>query len=125
MSKVTTNQDQLGEVDQIYRRLSAQDAGRPGEWVRRKVQAYAAQQAAERAVRANAKSMEGAAAPAAASASRLAPTPRVAPVAAMEEKLAPPAGKPWLIPAIIGGVAVAAVAGFFVVPALMDGGGTS
>src|SRR3954454_5005803 len=113
MNKVPPNTEHLTDIDQIYRRLSGQDAGRPGEWVRRKVQAYAAQQAAERAVRANAKSMEGAAAPAAASASRLAPTPRVAPVAAMEEELAAPVGKPWLIPAIIGGVAVAAVAGFF------------
>ena len=58
MSKVPPTTDELGDVDQLYRRLSAQDAGRPGEWVRRKVQAYAAQQAAERAVRSNAKGNE-------------------------------------------------------------------
>ena len=48
MSEVTSSQDELSEVDNLYRRLSTADQGRPGEWVRRKVQAYAAQQAAER-----------------------------------------------------------------------------
>ena len=56
MSNVPPSQEQLSEVDHLYRRLSALDPGHPGEWVRRKVQAYAAQQAAERAVRASAKS---------------------------------------------------------------------
>src|SRR3954463_16079549 len=100
MSKVPPNPEPLDDVDQVYRRLSAQDAGRPGEWVRRKVQAYAAQQAAERAVRANAKSKEGA--------SAAVPAPNPAPFVAPVQDLAPAPGKPWLIPAIIGGLAVAA-----------------
>src|ERR1700744_1675938 len=52
MTEVTTpHKDDLAAVDELYRRLSARDAGRPGEGVRRKVQAYAAQQTAERALR--------------------------------------------------------------------------
>ena len=118
MSKVPPTADQQSDVDQIYRRLSAQDAGRPGEWVRRKVQAYAAQQAAERAVRSNMKGPETvSAAAAAATASRPALIP--APAA---EALAPPAGKPWVIPATIGAVVVVAAVGWFVVPAMLGGG---
>ena len=62
MNEVSTSQGDLTEVDDLYRRLSARDPGRPGEWVRRKVQAYAAQQAAERAVRKTVKA-EGPSAP--------------------------------------------------------------
>jgi RNA polymerase sigma factor (sigma-70 family) len=103
-----TNQDQLGEVDHLYRRLSALDPGRPGEWVRRKVQAYAAQQAAERAVRASARAKAGS--------SSEAPTPRqtAIPTAATQT-----ANKPWLLPVIFGAIAAAALVGFLVVPRLM------
>src|SRR3954465_11212446 len=108
MSEVSPSQDQLSEEDRLYRRLSAVDPGRPGEWVRRKVQAYAAQQAAERAVRSNIKGPEMVSVAAAAAA------PRTAPVSAPTPKaLAPPAGKSWVIPATIGAVIVVAAVGWF------------
>src|SRR5262249_12967527 len=50
-AEAAPGQDDTHEVEQLYRRLSALDPGRPGEWVRRRVQAYSAQQAAERAIR--------------------------------------------------------------------------
>jgi len=113
MSKVPPNQDSLSEVDQLYRRLSALDQGRPGEWVRRKVQAYATQHAAERAVRANAKAKE--------ISSSEAPTPRAAAIPAATEEAAK---KSWLLPVTIGAVAAAALVGFLVVPRLMGPGDT-
>jgi hypothetical protein len=120
MSKVPPTTEQLSDVDQLYRRLSAQDAGRPGEWVRRKVQAYAAQQAAERAVRSNAKGNESVSV----AATPAPPPPGPAPVSA-EEDLSAPADKPWVIPAVIGVVAAVAVVGWFVVPAMLGSGQTS
>jgi RNA polymerase sigma-70 factor (ECF subfamily) len=115
------NPDDFSDVDQMYRRLSGSDAGRPGEWVRRKVQAYSAQQAAERSVRETAKAREGAApvatvAPApAAAAPRVvpAPTPRATPAPAPKQS----ASKPWLLPVIGAGIVVVLVA-IFVVPSL-------
>jgi RNA polymerase sigma factor (sigma-70 family) len=102
------NQDQLSEVDHLYRRLTALDTGRPGEWVRRKVQAYAAQQAAERAVRASARAKD--------SSTFEAPTPiaTAIPTAAKQT-----ANKPWLLPVTFGAIAAAALVGFLVVSRLM------
>ena len=104
-SEVPPGQDPVAEVDHLYRRLSALDPSRPSEWVHRKVQAYAAQQAAERAVRESAKAREGS--PAVASAPRATPLPI---------KAEPSAKKTWLLPVAIGAVAVTAVVGFLVVP---------
>jgi len=104
----TPSQDPLSEVDNLYRRLSALDPGRPGEWVRRKVQAYAAQQAAERAVRASAKAKE--------SSSSEAPTPGAVATPTVAKQAA---HKPWLLPVTLGAIAAAALAGFLVVPRLM------
>jgi hypothetical protein len=108
MSNVPPNQDQLSEVDHLYRRLSALDSSRPGEWVRRKVQAYAAQQAAERAVRANARAKV--------SPSSEAPTPRATVIPVAEK---PAANKRWLLPVTFGAIAAAALVGFLVLPGLM------
>ena len=105
----TPSQDPLSEVDNLYRRLSALDPGRPGEWVRRKVQAYAAQQAAERAVRASAKAKES-------SSSSEAPTPGAIATPTVAKQAA---SKPWLLPVTLGAIAAAALAGFLVVPRLM------
>ena len=58
MNEASPSQNEPTEVDSLYRRLSALDSRRPGEWVRRKVQAYAAQQAAERALRESSKGRE-------------------------------------------------------------------
>jgi DNA-directed RNA polymerase specialized sigma24 family protein len=113
-SEATPSQDKLSEVDNLYRRLSALDPSRPSEWVHRKVQAYAAQQAAERAVRESAKARE--------SSGAAASTPRATPVSTQAE---PTAKKPWLLPVAIGGVAVVALGGFLVVPRLMTHGNTS
>src|SRR3954465_12147392 len=99
MSEVSPSQDQLSEEDRLYRRLSAVDPGRPGEWVRRKVQAYAAQQAAERAVRATAKTQDNLSATGTVPQLRIPPAAAAAAAAAAEGS-APPTGKPWLIPAI-------------------------
>src|SRR3569833_2591312 len=121
MSKVPPTTDQQSDVDQIYRRLSGQDPGRPGEWVRRRVQAYAAQQAAERAVRSSAKTKDGSSTTGTMPALRAAPAAAAAAVTAVEQ----PAGKPWLIPVIAGSVVVVAAVGFFVVPKLMGGSGES
>src|SRR5882724_9400732 len=88
--------------------LSAADPGRPGEWVRRRVQAYAAQQAAERAVRASAKAKE--------SAGSEAPTRRATAIPTAAKQTA---NKPWLLPVTFGAIAVAALVGFLVVPHLM------
>ena len=108
MSKVPPSQDQLSEIDHLYRRLSALDPGRPGEWVRRKVQAYAAQQAAERAVRASAKAKE--------SSSSEAPTPRATAIPTAAKQTA---NKRRLLPVSFGAIAAAALVGFLVVPRLM------
>jgi DNA-directed RNA polymerase specialized sigma24 family protein len=113
-SEVQQSQDQLSEVDHLYRRLSALDPGRPGEWVRRKVQAYATQQAAERAVRASAKARE--------SSSSAASTPRSTPIPTAAQQTA---NKPWLLPVTFGAIAVAALVGFLVVPRLMTSRHTS
>jgi RNA polymerase sigma factor (sigma-70 family) len=102
------NEGQPSEIDQLYRRLSALDPSRPGEWVRRKVQAYATQQAAERAVRANAKAKE--------SSSSEAPTPRATAIPDVEK---PAANKPWLLPVTFGVIAAAALVGFLVLPRVM------
>jgi hypothetical protein len=108
MSRVPPNQDQLDEVDHLYRRWSALDRGRPGEWVRRKVQAYAAQQAAERAVRASAKAKE--------SSSSEAPTPRATAIPTAAKQAA---NRPWLLPVTFGAIAAAALVGYLVVSRLM------
>jgi hypothetical protein len=55
MSEASSAQNELSDVDQLYKSLAARDPRRPGEWARRKVQAYAAQQAAERALRESAE----------------------------------------------------------------------
>jgi DNA-directed RNA polymerase specialized sigma24 family protein len=111
---VPANPEDLSDADQLYRRLSGVDPGKPGEWVRRKVQAYSAQQAAERSVRDSAKAREAApAAVAAAPAARVTPPP-AARVAAEPKQSA---GKPWLLP-VIGAVVVVALVGVFVVPSL-------
>ena len=119
---VPSNPEDMSDVDQLYRRLSGVDPGKPGEWVRRKVQAYSAQQAAERSVRESAKAREAAPAPVAAApaAPRVTPAPaaRVAP----EPKQS--AGKPWLLP-VIGAVVVVALVGVFVVPNLKAPGPSS
>ena len=110
MSQVTSSQGDLGEVDELYRRWSASDPGRPGEWVRRKVQAYAAQQTAERAVRKTAHA-EGPGSPVAAATHATKVAPAVAPV----EK--PQTGKkPWILPVAFGAVAAAVIVGIFVIP---------
>jgi hypothetical protein len=106
MNEVTSSQDELSEVDNLYRRFSASDPGRPGEWVRRKVQAYAAQQAAERAVRESMKGRE-AASPVAAPA----PAPKAAPAVPAPFEKKQSASKPWLIPAVAGAVVAAGVVG--------------
>jgi DNA-directed RNA polymerase specialized sigma24 family protein len=113
-SEVPPSQDPLSEVDHLYRRLSALDPSRPSEWVRRKVQAYAAQQAAERTVRESAKAKE--------SAGAVASTPRATPVPTQAE---PTAKKPWLLPVTVGAVAAVALVGFLVVPRLMTSRNTS
>jgi len=114
---VPANPEDLSDVDQLYRRLSGVDPGKPGEWVRRKVQAYSAQQAAERSVRESAKARE--AAPAAVAAAAPAPAPRVTPASAARVTAEPKqsASKPWLLP-VIGAVVVVALVGIFVVPSL-------
>jgi DNA-directed RNA polymerase specialized sigma24 family protein len=113
-SEVPPGQDPLSEVDHLYRRLSALDPSRPSEWVRRKVQAYAAQQAAERTVRESAKAKE--------SSGAVAPTPRATPVPTEAETTAK---KPWLLPVAVGAVAAVALVGFLVVPRLMTPRNTS
>jgi DNA-directed RNA polymerase specialized sigma24 family protein len=110
-SEVTPSQDPLSEVDHLYRRLSTLDPSRPSEWVRRKVQAYAAQQAAERTVRESAKAKE--------SIGAMASTQQATPVPRQAE---PTAKKSWLLPVAIGAVAVV---GFLVVPRLMTPRNTS
>jgi RNA polymerase sigma factor (sigma-70 family) len=110
------NPDDMSDVDQMYRRWSGVDTGRPGEWVRRKVQAYSAQQAAERSVRENSKKEP--ATPVAAVAP--APAPRVAPAPAPRAPAPEPkqsASKPWLLP-VIGAAVVVVLAAIFVVPSL-------
>ncbi|MFL6603714.1 MAG: ankyrin repeat domain-containing protein [Steroidobacteraceae bacterium] len=108
MSKVSPSQDQMTEVDHLYRRLSALDPARPGEWVRRRVQAYAAQQAAERAVRANAKAKE----------IRRSEAPTLI-ATAIPAAAGHAANKPWLLPVTFGAIAAAALVGFLVLPHLM------
>jgi DNA-directed RNA polymerase specialized sigma24 family protein len=110
------NPDDFSDVDQSYRRLSGMDPGRPGEWVRRKVQAYSAQQAAERSVRESSKTVSAAPAAVAAPSPRVAPPPAAAPRAAAPEPKQS-AGKPWLLP-VIGAAVVVILAVVFVVPSL-------
>lgn len=116
------NPDDFSDVDQVYRRLSGMDPGRPGEWVRRKVQAYSAQQAAERSVRESSKTVS--ASPAAVAS----PPPRVTPAAAAPAPRAAAiepkqtASKPWLLPVIGAGIVVV-LAAVFVVPSLRAPGG--
>jgi hypothetical protein len=114
MSEVTSSQDELSEVDTLYRRLSASDPGRPGEWVRRKVQAYAAQQAAERAVRDSAKGKEAATPAPAAAAPAPAPKPAAPTTPVIEAKQT--SSKSWLIPVAAGGVIMAGLIAYFAVP---------
>ena len=116
------NPDDLSDVDQNYRRLSGMDPGRPGEWVRRKVQAYSAQQAAERSVRESSKTVSASPAAVAAPSPRIAPAPAVAPRAAAAEPKQS-ASKPWLLPVIGAGVVVI-LAAVFVVPSLRAPGGS-
>jgi hypothetical protein len=89
MNKVPPSQDQPDDVDDQYRRASALDPSRPGEAVRRAVLAHAAQLAAERATR-----VEG---------SRTKST-RTA------------VNQAWWRPAILGTLAVAALAGLMIAP---------
>src|ERR1700722_20440946 len=103
MNEASTSQNEPTEVDNLYRRLSSLDSRRPGEWVRRKVQAYSAQQAAERSLRESSKgssSVAPAPALAPAPAPRATPSPRAAPPAKVETQSAT---KSWLLPAILGG----------------------
>src|SRR5690348_13742719 len=79
------NPDDFSDVDQNYRRLSGMDPGRPGEWVRRKVQAYSAQQAAERSVRESSKAVSASPAAAVSPPPRVNPAPAAAPRAAAAE----------------------------------------
>jgi DNA-directed RNA polymerase specialized sigma24 family protein len=115
-------QDPLSEADQLYRRLSSADQGKPGEWVRRKVQAYSAQQAAERAVRYSSKATAAAPSPTVVAA----PMPKVATPPAQPQVRAPtqakqPAKKPsWLLPVGLGAVVVVIAAAVIFVP---SGGG--
>jgi hypothetical protein len=110
MTEVTTgSRDELAEVDELYRRLSARAPGRPGEWVRRKVQAYAAQQSAERAVREGANVGD--------KPSPVTPAPKVAPKATA---MAPPAAKkPLGVPVILAGLGLLVLAIFIVLPRFM------
>src|ERR1700722_14633656 len=99
MSEVTSAQKELSEVDQLYRRLAALDSRRPGEGVRRKVQAYSAQQAAERALRETAAGSGKpvatvAAAPTPTPTSRVTPAAPVARAVPAEKKMA---GKSFLL----------------------------
>ena len=116
MSEASSSQNDPTEVDNLYRRLSALDSRRPGEWVRRKVQAYAAQQAAERTLRESTKPREIPSTVAPVPAPKVAPAPRAAPAAKVETQTA---AKSWLLPAVLGGVAVAAIVGFLIVPSLI------
>src|ERR1700748_3748249 len=116
MNEATSSQNEPTEVDNLYRRLAALDSRRPGEWVRRKVQAYSAQQAAERALR---ESAEGSGKPVAAAVqtptptqtptSRVTPAAPVARAVPAEKKMA---GKSFLLILICATVAVVALVGF-------------
>jgi hypothetical protein len=109
MSEVNNlSPDQEREIDHLYRRLSALDPARPSEWVRRKVLAYAAQQAAERSVRESAKVRE---LPGSAT------TVQKAHAALTEE--APTAKRSLLLPAGLAAAAAVVLVGFIVVPKLM------
>jgi len=122
-AEAPANPDDFSDVDQNYRRLSGMDPGRPGEWVRRKVQAYSAQQAAERSVRESSKTVSASPAAVAAPAPRVTPAPAAAPRAtAAEPKQS--ASKPWLLP-VIGAAVVVVLAAVFVVPSLRAPGGAS
>jgi hypothetical protein len=112
MNAVISPQKEFSEADQQYRRLAALDSRRPGEWVRRKVLAYAAQQAAERALRESAEGRGNSVpvVPAAAAARKVTPA-----VAAVKKPLI----KPLVLIATFGTLAVVALVGFFVVPSLM------
>jgi DNA-directed RNA polymerase specialized sigma24 family protein len=114
--EASSSQDPLNEADHLYRRLSAADQGRPGEWVRRKVQAYSAQQAAERAVRDSAKGAPAKVAPAAPSpVATVTPIPKVtpAPVQAKQQAAKKPA---WLLPVGLAAVVVVVAAAVVFMP---------
>jgi hypothetical protein len=110
MTEVTTSsRNDLADVDELYRRLSALDPGRPGEWVRRKVQAYAAQQTAERAVRESTKVVD-----------KPGPVPSAPKVAQKATAAAQPAAKkPLGVPVILGGIGLVVLGIFIVVPRIM------
>jgi DNA-directed RNA polymerase specialized sigma24 family protein len=118
------NPDDFSDVDQNYRRLSGMDPGRPGEWVRRKVQAYSAQQAAERSVRESSKAVSASPAAVTAPAPRLTSAPAATPRAAAAAAPKQSASKPWLLPVIGAGIVVV-LAAVFVVPSLRAPGGST
>jgi hypothetical protein len=89
MSELPPSPEESDEVDALYRRVSALDAGRPSESVRRAVLDHAAQLAANRAAGNG---------PARRSTGRWAKRPM------------------WWRPAALGTLAAAAVAGFLVIP---------
>src|SRR3984885_14028297 len=105
MNEASTSQTEPTEVDTLSRPSSALDSRRPGEWVRRKVQAYAAQQAAERALRQSAEGRGNTvpAVPAAAAARRV--TPAV-------EAVKKPVIKPLALIVTVATLAVVALVGF-------------
>jgi hypothetical protein len=89
MNKVPPSQDQPEDVDDQYRRASALDPSRPSEAVRRAVLAHAAQLAAERASR-----VEG----------------------SKTKSTRTAVNQAWWRPAILGTLAVAALAGLMIAP---------
>jgi hypothetical protein len=105
----TSSRNDLAEVDEHYRRLSALDPARPGEWVRRRVQAYAAQQTAERAIRESAKVVD--------ELRPVTPAPNVAPKATPAAQ--PPGKKPLGEPVILGSLGLVVLAVFIVVLRIM------
>ncbi|HEY6923505.1 MAG TPA: ankyrin repeat domain-containing protein [Steroidobacteraceae bacterium] len=121
-AEAPANPDDFSDVDQNYRRLSGMDPGRPGEWVRRKVQAYSAQQAAERSVRESSKGVSASPAVVAPPTPRVTPAPAAAPRAAAAEPKQS-GSKPWLLPVVGAGIVVV-LAAVFVVPSLRAPGGT-
>jgi Ankyrin repeats (3 copies) len=89
MNEVPPSQDELKDVDDHYRRAAALDPSRPSELARRAVLSYAAQLAAERAVKNG--------------------PPRI-------DSTRPAANQTWRRPAIFGTLAAAALAGLLITP---------
>jgi hypothetical protein len=89
MNKVPPSEDQPEDVDDQYRRASALDLSRPSEAVRRAVLAHAAELAAERATR-----VEG----------------------SKTKSTRTAVNQAWWRPAILGTLAVAALAGLMIAP---------